>query len=29
MYLYVLDAIDIPSKDIGSLSDPYVVVKTG
>lgn len=29
MYLYIIDAMGIPSKDMDSLSDPYIVVKTG
>jgi len=29
MFLYILDAKDIPDKDIGSRSDPYIVVNIG
>ena len=29
MFLYIIDAKDIPDKDIGSRSDPYIVVNIG
>jgi hypothetical protein len=29
MYLYILEAYNIPSKDMFSKSDPYIVVKVG
>lgn len=29
MYLYILEAFNIPQKDLFSKSDPYLVVKVG
>jgi len=29
MFLYIIDAKDIPDKDIGSKSDPFIVVNIG
>ena len=29
MYLYILEAFNIPQKDLFSKSDPYLVVKIG